>query len=66
MRKKKNLIRERIRVVNNKIGSLKAKKEQLEKDVYDEIPAVSELGQKIAKHIATVKETTYLDTKSRP
>ena len=37
----------------------------MEKDVYDEIPAVSELGQKITKHIATVKETTYLDTKSR-
>ena len=33
--------------------------------VYDEIPAVSYLGEKIVKHIATVKETTYLDTKSR-
>ena len=33
--------------------------------VYDGIPAVSDLGQKIVKHIATLKETTYLDTKSR-
>ena len=51
-------------MVNNKIGSLKVKKEHLQTDVYNEIPEVSELGQEIVKHIVTVKETTYLDTKS--
>ena len=50
-------------MVNNKI--LKAEKESLESEFYDKIPAESDLGQRAAKHIATVKETTYQDTKRR-
>ncbi|XP_072033096.1 uncharacterized protein [Amphiura filiformis] len=64
-RAEKGLIRERIRVVNNKIKNLKAKKDQLKDDVNNEIPAESDLGQKIERHLATVSETTYQDTKRR-
>ena len=64
-RAEKALTRERIRVVNNKIGNLKAKREDLKSQVYDKIPANSELGQKINKHIETVKESTFLTTKDR-
>ncbi|XP_072046302.1 uncharacterized protein [Amphiura filiformis] len=64
-RAEKGLIRERIRVVNNKIKNLKTQKDQLKDDVNNEIPAESELGQKIERHLATVSETTYQDTKRR-
>ena len=64
-RAEKGLIRERIRVVHNKIRNLKAKKESLESEFHDKIPAESDLGQRAAKHIATVKESTYQDTKRR-
>ncbi|XP_072020328.1 uncharacterized protein [Amphiura filiformis] len=64
-RAEKGLIRERIRVVNNKIKNLKAKKDQLKDDVNNEIPAESDIGQKIERHLATVSETTYQDTKRR-
>ncbi|XP_072039173.1 uncharacterized protein [Amphiura filiformis] len=62
-RAEKGLIRERIRVVNNKIQSLKSKKSQLEEDFNRKIPAESELGKNINQHLATVRETTYANTK---
>ena len=49
-------------MVNNKISNLKAKKENLESDFHAKIPAESDLGQRVTKHIATVKETTYQNT----
>ena len=64
-RAEKALTRERIHVLINKIATLKTQKEQLEKKVFDEIPPVSDLGQKIAKHIETVKESRYTETKTR-
>ena len=37
----------------------------MESEFHDKIPAESNLGQRAAKHIATVKESTYQDTKRR-
>ncbi|XP_072041057.1 uncharacterized protein [Amphiura filiformis] len=62
-RAEKGLIRERIRVVNYKVKNLKDKKDQLKEDVNNIIPAKSELGQRIERHLTTVAETTYQDTK---
>ena len=46
-RDEKRLIRERIRVVNNKIKNLSAEKEQLSDRFYGEIPAEPELKQRV-------------------
>ena len=60
----KCLIKERIRVVSNKIGSLKKQKESREKDLDKLIPAESPLQQQIKRHLESVKETTYNNTKA--
>ena len=64
-RAQKSLVKERIRVINNKLGNLKNKREELDKKVNQNIPAESPIRKQIKDHIATVKESTYAEVKSR-
>ena len=64
-RAQKCLVRERIRVINNKVTSLKHQSKNLEEIVDNKIPAESPLRKQTKDHIATAKETTYQNTKRR-
>ena len=64
-RAQKGLVRERIRVINNKLASLKNQRNRFEDEVNKKIPAESPLRKLTIDHIATVKETTYQNTKTR-
>ena len=47
----RGLVRERVRLVNNKLDNLKEERSGLEQDLKEKIPADSELGQQISSHL---------------
>ncbi|XP_072033373.1 uncharacterized protein [Amphiura filiformis] len=61
----RELLRERIRVTNNKLVNLKDKRSSLEQEINNEIPAESELTNQISSHIARVRESTFEKSKCR-
>ncbi|XP_072037290.1 uncharacterized protein [Amphiura filiformis] len=61
----RGLVRERVRVINNKLDSLKVNKASLESELKSTIPADSPLKSEISSHIARVRENTFVKTKCR-
>ncbi|XP_072043129.1 uncharacterized protein [Amphiura filiformis] len=61
----RNLLRERVRVINNKLVNLKSQKSDLEKKLKAIIPAKSELDKEISSHLARIRENTFEKTKCR-
>ncbi|XP_072039092.1 uncharacterized protein [Amphiura filiformis] len=61
----RGLLRERVRVINNKLDCLKNNKSSLERELKSVIPADSPLESEISSHLARVRENTFVKTKSR-